>query len=53
MVADSKHDGSLFLIGKVQRRMIRTDATSASGPAGSRRALPGVQRQRNASRHEA
>src|SRR3984893_3500555 len=33
--------------------MIRTDATSASGPARSRRASPGVQRQRNASRHEA
>jgi len=34
-------------------RMIRTDAASASGPACSRKASPGVQRQRNASRHEA
>jgi len=29
------------------------DVTSASSPARSRRVLPGVQRQRNASRHEA
>src|ERR1700688_2621381 len=29
------------------------DVTSASGPARSRRASPGVQRQRNASRHGA
>ena len=33
--------------------MIYSDVTSASGPARSRRAMPGVQRQRNASRYEA
>ena len=37
----------------LSRSMICADATSASGPACSRRAPPGVQRQRNASRHEA
>jgi hypothetical protein len=35
------------------RDIIHPDVTSASGPARSRRALPGEQRQRNASRHEA
>ena len=35
------------------RDTIRLDVTSASGPARSRRALPGAQRQRMASRHEA
>jgi len=37
----------------LSRSMICADATSASGPACSRRAPPGVQRQRDASRHEA
>jgi hypothetical protein len=52
-VADSIHSRLLSFDGKVPRRMICADATSASGPACSRRAPPGVQRQRNASRHEA
>jgi len=52
-VADSKHHDSLCLIERARRRMICVDATSASGPARSRRVMPGVQRQRNASRHEA
>ena len=37
----------------LSRSIMCADATSASGPACSRRAPPGVQRQRNASRHEA
>jgi hypothetical protein len=52
-VADSIHNRSLSFDVAAPRRMICADATSASGPACSRRAPPGVQRQRNASRHEA
>ncbi len=40
-------------LGITRHRMISANVTSASGPARSRRASPGVQRQRNASRHEA
>jgi hypothetical protein len=52
-VTDSIHHRSLSFEETAPRRMICPDATSASGPARSRRAPPGVQRQRNASRHEA
>jgi hypothetical protein len=52
-VTDSIHNCSLSFDEAAPRRMICPDATSASGPPRSRRAPPGVQRQRDASRHEA
>lgn len=42
-----------FVLSRLPRDMICPDVTSASGPARSRRAPPGAQRQRTASRHEA
>jgi hypothetical protein len=49
----SQHAAALCRMADDVHRKMFANVTSASGPARSRRASPGVQRQRNASRHEA